>query len=617
MKKLGGVLKYIKGYWQYAALNVLMNIVSVVFSLFSLAMIIPFVDLLVQKDEKFYQEVLAKGKPQLSFSMHGLLDSMNYYFTSLIHDQGKQRALLMICIFVVVIFFIKNLFRYLAMFFIAPLRNGIVKDIRNSIYEKSLALPLSYYSDERKGDIMSRMTTDVQEIEWSVLTGLEMIFRDPFNVLLYLGTLLYMSPHLTLFVLALLPITAGSIALIGRSLKKSSGKAKESLGTLFSIVEETLSGLRVIKGFNGEDHQWNKFKKENDIYTGLMVKTYRKVDLSSPLSEFFGTVIMMVVLFFGGMIVIGNGALKPSEFIAYLAIFSQIIPPAKSITSAYYNVQRGMASIDRINKILDAEITIKNKLQTQTLKGFNSKISFNDVSFAYTRGDEGWALKHIQLDIEKGKTIALVGQSGSGKTTLADMLPRLFDPSAGKVLIDGLDIADVSLFDLRQLMGIVTQESILFNDTVLNNIAFGMKDVKEEDVIAAAKVANAHEFIMEMPNGYHTLIGDRGGKMSGGQRQRLSIARAVLKNPPILILDEATSALDTESERLVQDALAKLMKNRTSIVIAHRLSTIQFADEIIVMQKGQIVERGKHSQLIEKEGVYKRLYDLQSFHAVV
>ena len=400
-------------------------------------------------------------------------------------------------------------------------------------------------------------------------------------------------------------------------MKKSSGKAKESLGTLFSIVEETLSGLRVIKGFNGEDHQWNKFKKENDIYTGLMVKTYRKVDLSSPLSEFFGTVIMMVVLFFGGMIVIGNGALKPSEFIAYLAIFSQIIPPAKSITSAYYNVQRGMASIDRINKILDAEITIKNKLQTQTLKGFNSKISFNDVSFAYTRGDEGWALKHIQLDIEKGKTIALVGQSGSGKTTLADMLPRLFDPSAGKVLIDGLDIADVSLFDLRQLMGIVTQESILFNDTVLNNIAFGMKDVKEEDVIAAAKVANAHEFIMEMPNGYHTLIGDRGGKMSGGQRQRLSIARAVLKNPPILILDEATSALDTESERLVQDALAKLMKNRTSIVIAHRLSTIQFADEIIVMQKGQIVERGKHSQLIEKEGVYKRLYDLQSFHAVV
>ena len=614
MKKLGGVLKYIRGYKMYASLNVLMNIISVVFSLFSFAMVIPFVDLLVQKDEKFYQEVLAKGKPAWSISMHGLLDNMNYYFTHLIEQQGKQSALMMICIFVVCIFFLKNLFRYLAMFFIAPLRNGVVKDIRNAIYEKSLQLPLSYYSDERKGDIMSRMTTDVQEIEWSILTGLEMIFRDPFNVLLFLGTLLYMSPHLTLFVLALLPITAGSIALIGKSLKKSSGKAKERLGNLFSILEETLSGLRVIKGFNGEKHQRNKFFNENEEYTRLMVKTYRKVDLSSPLSEFFGTVIMMVVLFFGGMIVIGNGALKPSEFIAYLVIFSQIIPPAKSITSAYYNVQRGIASIERINKIMDAEINIKDKEKTIPLPLFNKEIEFKDVSFAYTRGDEGWALKNIDLTIQKGKTIALVGQSGSGKTTLADMLPRLFDPSSGHILIDGIDISDVPLYDLRQLMGIVTQESILFNDTVFNNIAFGMKNVSEDAVIAAAKVAHAHEFIMAMPNGYQTMIGDRGGKMSGGQRQRLSIARAVLKNPPILILDEATSALDTESERLVQDALARLMQNRTSIVIAHRLSTIQFADEIIVMQKGNIVERGKHAELIEKEGVYKRLYELQSFH---
>ena len=613
MKKLFGVLKYVKGYWNYALLNIGSNIISVIFSLFSLTMIVPFVDLLFQTSDKDYEKILAKGVPQAHLSIRGALDYLNYYFTELIAHEGKRNALIMICVFVVVIFFIKNFFRYMAMFFIAPLRNGIVKDLRNSIYKKSLALPLSYYTDERKGDIMSRMTTDVQEIEWSIMTGLEMIFRDPFNVVLFLGSLLIMSTQLTLIVLLSLPISILAIGRIGKSLKKSSGSAKERLGTLFSILDETLSGLRIIKGFNGEKHQEQKFVRENDTYTSLMVQTYRKVDLSSPLSEFFGTVIMMIVLFFGGMIVMNNGTLKASEFIAYLAIFSQIIPPAKSITTAYYNVQRGMASIDRINKILNAEIGIQNATSAKALNGFNDAIEYKDLSFAYTRGDSGWALKNINLQIKKGKTIALVGQSGSGKTTLADLLPRFYDASEGTILIDGIAIKDIEIASLRKLMGIVTQESILFNDTVFNNIAFGLENVREEDVIAAAKVANAHEFISQMPDGYQTNIGDRGGKMSGGQRQRLSIARAVLKNPPILILDEATSALDTESERLVQDALNNLMKNRTSIVIAHRLSTIQHADEIIVLQQGEIVERGTHPVLMEKNGVYKRLNDLQTF----
>jgi ABC-type multidrug transport system fused ATPase/permease subunit len=614
MKKLFGVLKYIKGYWGYASLNIASNIFTIVFGLFSLTMAIPFLDLLFQGNEDKYQEILAKGAPGFSISVRSMLDNLNFYFTNIIVSQGKVQALFIISVAVVIIFFFKNLFRYLALFFMAPVRNGIVRDMRNNIYKKTLQLPLSYYSDERKGDIMSRITTDVQEVEWSVLTGLELIFRDPLTVLLYLTFLVFMSPMLTLLVFVLLPLIGGLIVIIGRSLKRSASKAKERLGVIFSIMEETLSGLRIIKGFNAEKYQENKFFAENEAYTRLQVRTYRKVDLSSPMSEFMGTLIMMMVLFFGGKLVLGDEQmLKASEFIAYLLIFSQIIPPAKSITTAYYNVQRGMASIERINKILDAEITIRENEGAKTITGFNKEIEYKNVFFAYVRGDSGYVLRNINLKVEKGKTIALVGQSGSGKSTLADMLPRFYDIDAGELLIDGNNIKDLKLYDLRQLLGIVTQESILFNDTVFNNIAFGMKDVKEADVIAAAKIANAHEFISQMPNGYQTNIGDRGSKLSGGQRQRLSIARAVLKNPPILILDEATSALDTESERLVQDALARLMQNRTSIVIAHRLSTIQHADEIIVLQKGEIIERGTHNVLIGQSGAYKKLYDLQSF----
>lgn len=615
MKNLFGVLKYIKGYWKYASLNIASNIFTVVFGLFSLTMIIPFLNLLFLGDDKSYHEIMEKGQPALTFSVHSALDNLNYFFTNVIMTQGKMEALILICIFFTAIIFLKNLFRYLALYFMAPVRNGIVKDIRNSIFKKTLDLPLSYYSNERKGDIMSRITTDVQEVEWSVLTGLEMIFRDPLNILLSLLFLTFLSPTLTLFVVILLPIASLLIALIGRSLKRSSSRAKERLGTLFSIMEETLSGLRIIKGFNAEDSQKAKFHSENEAFTKQMVSTYRKVDLASPMSELLGTMIMMVIMYIGGKLVIDNtsGSLSPAEFVAYLAIFSQIIPPSKSITQAYYNVQRGMASIERINKILDAEIIITEKTNPKSINTFGKEIEYKNVSFAYVRGDSGHVLKNINLKVEKGKTIALVGQSGSGKSTLADMLPRFYDIDEGELLIDGNSIKDLKIKELRELMGIVTQESILFNDTVFNNIAFGMKNVKEEDVIAAAKIANAHEFIDLMPDKYQTNIGDRGSKLSGGQRQRLSIARAVLKNPPILILDEATSALDTESERLVQDALNKLMQNRTSLVIAHRLSTIQHADEIIVMQKGEIIERGTHNVLIAKSGAYKKLYDLQSF----
>ncbi|MEO6884020.1 MAG: ABC transporter ATP-binding protein [Bacteroidia bacterium] len=614
MKNLFGVLGYVKGYWRYGISNIIFNIIAVIFSLFSLTMAIPLLDLLFQTNDTDYVKTLAAGEPAFHLSVSSLSNLFNYRITYIIVQNGKLHALLMMCLLITVVILFKNFFRYMAMYFLSPIRNGVVKDFRNAIFKKSLDLPLSYYSEERKGDIMSRITTDVQEIEWSIMSSLEMIFRDPFNIVIFLATLIFMSPQLSLFVFVLLPITGGLIALIGKSLKRTSAQAKEKLGTLFSIMEETLGGLRIIKGFNAEKMVGEKFQKENQGYTRLMIKTYRKVDLSSPMSEFLGTLVMMVVMYFGGKLVLSPAqTLKPSEFIDYVIIFSQIIPPAKSLTTAYYNVQKGLASIDRINKILDAEISIRENENPTSITTFQQEIAYKNVSFAYRKGDTGWVLRNINLKIEKGKTIALVGQSGSGKSTMADMLPRFYDIDEGDILIDNHPIKNLKIKDLRALMGIVTQESILFNDTIFNNIAFGMQNVTEEKVIEAAKIANAHDFIMQTENGYLSNIGDRGSKLSGGQRQRLSIARAVLKNPPILILDEATSALDTESERLVQDALNKLMKNRTSLVIAHRLSTIQHADEIIVLQKGEIIERGNHAVLLAKNGAYKKLYDMQAF----
>jgi subfamily B ATP-binding cassette protein MsbA len=616
MKTYFRIIQLVKPYWGYALMNVVMNMCSVVFNLFSLTMVAPFLDLLFLKSDADYAEKLANGAPELTLSVDALVDGFYYYFTSIIVDpeRGKLYALMLICSLVVIMFFCKNLCRYLAMFFLAPVRNGVVKDMRNSMHRKVMDLPLSYYSDERKGDIISRMTSDTQEIEWSVMSSLEAAFREPLTIVLFLITMVVISPQLTLFVFILLPVTALLITRVGKSLKRTSVRSKEHLGSLLSIMEETLSGLRIIKAFNAERTVQEKFEDTNNDYTRTTIRMYRKVDLASPMSEFLGASVLVVVMYFGGKLVLGaDESLSASMFITFIAVFSQIIPPSKAFTNAFYNIQKGIASAERINRIMDAENDIFDREDAVELDGFNSVVEYHDVCFSYKGERSEQVLTDIKLKIPKGKTIALVGQSGSGKTTLADMLPRFYDPVKGKITLDGLNIKDAKLRSLRKLIGVVSQESILFNDTVANNIAFGYKDATPAQIEEAARIANAHEFIMDLPNGYDTNIGDRGGKLSGGQRQRISIARAVLKNPPILILDEATSALDTESERLVQEALTKLMANRTTLVIAHRLSTIQHADEIIVMNRGCIEERGTHEQLLEKRGLYRKLYDLQSF----
>ncbi len=570
-------------------------------------MVIPFLNVLFGQ-QQVYEKVA------WTFSVKAALTNFNYFLSQYIIDHGKIPALTYICVLIVILFFLKNLFRYLAMYFISPIRNGVVRDLRNKMYNKILFLPLTYFSEERKGDLMSRMTSDVQEIEWSIMQSLEVIFREPLTVGLYLATMVIMSPQLSLFVFILLPIAGLLIGQIGKSLRRTSSKSQAKMGVLLSAIEETLSGLRIVKAFTAEPFFQKKFYKLNDEYRKLMIRLYRKRDLTSPLSEFLGAVVMVIVIYFGGKLVLDEaGSLEPSVFIYFIVIFSQLIPPAKSFSEAYSNVQRGLASVERINKILDAEITIADKEHAIQLTDFNHSIEYRDVSFAYHKGGSGWVLKNIDLKIEKGKTIALVGQSGSGKTTLVDLLPRFYDLEHGEILVDGENINAYKLNDLRGNMGIVNQESILFNDTIFNNIAFGLDNISIADVENAAKIANAHDFIMQMQDGYQTNVGDRGGRLSGGQRQRISIARAILKNPPILILDEATSALDTESERLVQDAITNLMKNRTTLVVAHRLSTIKHADEIIVMQQGEIIERGTHLQLLDKGGVYKKLYELQAF----
>jgi subfamily B ATP-binding cassette protein MsbA len=529
----------------------------------------------------------------------------------MIHIYGNSRVLIYIGLIIIILYFFKNFFRYMAMYFLAVVRNGVVRDLRNGLYKKILILPLSYYNEQRKGDIIARMTNDVQEVEWSIMSSLEMAFRDPFTMFAYLVTLFIISPSLTIFVLVLLPVSALIIGRIGKSLKRTSDKSQKKMGFILAMIEETISGLRIIKAFNAINFADNRFKKINQEYTRLMIRLYRKRDLASPLSEFLSVLVVTIVLWYGGKLVFTKGnLLDAAAFLVYLGIFSQLMPPAKSITQAYYNIQKGAASVERITQVLVAPEVIEEIPDALRKKEFLREIEYRHVNFAY---EKEIVLKDFSLHIPKGKTIAIVGPSGAGKSTMVDLLPRFYDCTDGEILIDGIPIRSLVIEDLRGLMGIVSQETILFNDTIFNNIAFGMVNMSEEDVIGAAKVANAHEFIERMPEGYYTNIGDRGTKLSGGQRQRLSIARAVLKNPPILILDEATSALDTESERLVQQALENLMRNRTSIVIAHRLSTIQFADEIIVLQNGQLVERGTHFALLEDNKVYRKLYDLQSF----
>ncbi len=599
------ILRYILPYWTRVLLNVLFNFLSVVFSLFTLNMVIPFMSILFQTQEETHELMPFR----LDFDV--LINNFYYYLNLLIDSYGEVTTLILLCVVVILASLLKNGFKYLALYHLAPVRNGVVRDLRNDIYRKTLNLPLAYYSQERKGDIISRMTNDVYQIEISIISSLAMIFRDPITIVVYLGWLLVMSPQLTLFVLILLPVAGYIIGRIARSLKPTALKSQSKLGVILSVTEETLSGLRIIKAFNAEKKMTDRFLSLNSLYTRIMNKLYRRQDLASPVSEFLGTTVFIIIMFFGGSLVLtGASSLRPEIFIGYLAIFSQIIQPSKTFTKAYYNIQRGMASSDRIDSVLGAEESIKDSPHAKPKSDFLEEICFRNVSFRYEDHD---VLKDINICLQKGQKIALVGQSGAGKSTFVDLIPRFYDTTRGEITIDNIPVRNLKIKDLRALMGIVNQEPILFNDTFFNNIAFGSTNATEEEVIRAARIANAHEFIIRSPLGYYTNIGDRGNKLSGGQRQRISIARAILKNPPILILDEATSSLDTESEKLVQEALLNVMENRTSVVIAHRLSTIIHADLICVMHEGRIVETGTHSQLLEKEGIYKKLHSLQMF----
>lgn len=603
MKNFSQILKYLIPYKAYAFLSVLAIIISSIAGIVSMVMVKPFLEVLFEVKKEAVQAV------EFAFNFNQIGDWFNYKMYLLIENNGAKYALLAVIVVVVISAFIKTAFFYFSKLFMIPVRTGVVKDIRNSIYDKLLRLHMGYFSDEKKGDIISRISQDVQEIETSVIRSVELLFNNPIQIILSLTYMVFVSYELTLFVFIALPISGLIIGRIGRSLKNTSFKGQRRMGIIISEVEETLGGLRIIKAFNAEEKMLKRFKNVNSFYIHILSKVFRRQELASPTSEFLGTLVMVIVLYFGATIIFsGGGGLTGSELITYLIIFSQVINPAKALSGAYYNIQKGLASTERVNHILNAEVAIIDPENPVVLDGFNQKIEFKNVSFKYV---DDYVLRNINLTIEKGKTVALVGQSGSGKSTMADLLPRFYDIEEGEICIDGVNIKDVTLNNLRSLMGNVNQDSILFNDSFANNIKFGNDQASMEEVVAAAKIANADEFIKDSKNGYYTNVGDRGTKLSGGQRQRVSIARAILQNPPIMILDEATSALDTESEKLVQDAIIKLMKSRTSLIIAHRLSTIMHADEICVVHQGQIVERGTHEDLILLDGHYKKLYTMQ------
>lgn len=601
------ILKFARPYRRFAWLNVFFNILYAIFNVLSVLAFIPVLGILFGKEELVYEKPIYKG---ITNTFDYGQEYLSYQITLLIEEGGINRALLFICVLSFCLFFFKNLFRYFASYVLTFLRNGVVKDLRDSLYHKIIELPISYFSERRKGDIIARMTADVQEVEVSFLTSLETVVREPLTIIISLSMMLMMSPQLTLFVFILLPISGFIISSISKKLKATSLKAQVETGNFLSFIEETLTGLRVIKGFNAEEKIEAKFNQSTTKFRDLMTSVLHRKTLASPMSEFLGSATIILILWYGGREVLSeNSELNAEAFLGYIVLFYTILNPIKAITTAFYNIQKGDASAERIFDILEAENTIIDKPNAVVKESFESEISFKNISFKYK---DDYVLKNFSLTIPIGKTVALVGQSGSGKSTLANLITRFYDVNKGTIKIDGIDLKDMTKKSLRGLMGIVTQDSILFNDTVKNNISLGVENASDEAVLEASKIANAHEFIKDLPEQYDTNIGDSGNTLSGGQKQRLSIARAVLKNPPIMILDEATSALDTESEQLVQKALEKMMKNRTSLVIAHRLSTIQRADLILVLRKGEIVEQGKHEELLAKKGEYYKLVNMQS-----
>ena len=600
------ILRFAKPYSKYGYLNIFFNILYALFSALSFAALIPMLDVLFTPEKKVLE------KPVFTDMAHikdYLQDYINFRVTEY-SGEDAMKGLVLVIGLVLVLFLLKNLFNYLAMYFITFLRNGVLKDIRNKMYQKITDLPISYYSEKRKGDVIARITSDVLEIQHSFLSVLELIVRDPLTILFTILIMFSISGKLTLFVFVFIPIAGWIISLIGKSLKKQSDDVQREQGQFLSIVEETLGGLRVIKAFNSESRFYQTFANSTKRFFDFSNKLLNRQNLASPTGEFLGILVIGVLLWFGGKMVLIEKTLDASSFIAYMGLAYNILTPAKAISKASYSVKKGNAAAERVLEILNTVSPLKDIENAKVKTDFTSEVKLNTISFKY---EDDLILKNFSLHVPKGKTVALVGQSGSGKSTIANLVTRFYDVNEGTITIDGDDIKSLTKHSLRDLMGLVTQDSILFNDTVKNNILLGKENASDEDIIDALKIANAWEFVKELPNGINTNIGDAGGKLSGGQKQRLSIARAVLKNPPILILDEATSALDTESERLVQDALETMMKNRTSIVIAHRLSTIQNADLIVVMQKGEIAEQGTHTQLIAKDGVYKKLVGMQSF----
>ncbi|WP_324026655.1 ABC transporter ATP-binding protein [Maribacter sp. BPC-D8] len=600
------ILRFAKPYKIYAILNIISNIFYALFSTLAMISLFPMLNVLFNQTEKIYTKPKWKG---ISDLRDFVTDSLNFYVTERSEHSDPGEVLMIMVGLIITMFLLKNLFNYLAMYFITFLRNGVLKDLRNELYDKTIELPISYYSEKRKGDTIARITSDVLEIQHSFLSILELIVREPLTIIFTIIAMLAISPKLTLFVFLFLPVSGFLISLIGKSLKRKSDKVQNEQGYFLSILEETLGGLRVIKAFNAESVFAKKFQASTKRFFNFSNSLLNRQNLASPTSEFFGIAAIGVILWYGGQMVLVDKTLEAELFITYMALSYQILTPAKSISKASYSVKKGNAAAERVMEILETKnpiSEIKNPIQQET---FSTAVNINNISFKY---EDNYVLKNFNLTVEKGKTVALVGQSGSGKSTIANLVTRFYDVNEGDISIDGNNIKNLSKKSLRGLLGLVTQDSILFNDTVKNNIGLGKENATHEEIIAAAKIANAHDFIMDLPKGYETNIGDSGNKLSGGQKQRLSISRAVLKNPPIMILDEATSALDTESERLVQDALEKMMKNRTSIVIAHRLSTIQNADTIVVLLKGEIVEQGTHAELLELNGTYKKLVQMQS-----